>query len=346
MAAIPHLLFRVREGIYGADASAVREVVPLPELTSLAGAPTGVAGILNYRGRVIAVLDLELRLGHPRRAFALSDLVIVFEHEQRTFGLIVNEVLEVREIGAAQTDASPLPEDGLSPTVQLSPRIARLEGELVTLLSLSELLRPAEVLTAEGEGLEAVPPESAAGSAEVPPHVQAIFRERALSLAQSAEEEEDSNRLSLAVVELEAEYFGVDLASVREFADVNLVTPIPCCPAHVLGAVNLRGEILPLLDIRPALQLPAAEASGPRTMMVVQIGELRAGIVVDAVLDVLHLGAADTAVAPLAVRASADEHLTGTAPYGDRMLSLLDLPGIFARQDWIVNAEASARTGG
>jgi purine-binding chemotaxis protein CheW len=141
------------------------------------------------------------------------------------------------------------------------------------------------------------------------------------------------------VIALNGEWFGVDLESVREFADLREVTPVPCCPDHVVGTVNLRGEILTLVDVRKALSMSAPTSLQGAKMMVVQLGEVRAGVVVEQVLDVVHLSAADLAPAPYSVRSALEEHVAGMAGYRDRMLAILDLPGLFAREDWVVDAE-------
>src|SRR5581483_10681188 len=75
---------------------------------------------------------------------------------------------------------------------------------------------------------------------------RATFRERARSLARPVETQDFSGLLPLAVARLGAEYFGLPLPVVREFSDIAAVTRVPCCPPHVVGQMNLRGDILTL----------------------------------------------------------------------------------------------------
>ncbi len=149
------------------------------------------------------------------------------------------------------------------------------------------------------------------------PQEQAVFRERARSLAQALESQEQDEMPPLAVVRLGEELFGIDLQAIREFAELRSVTPVPCCPAHIVGQMNLRGDLITLLDIAGALGLPPTPGKANRKVVVVNSAELGAGVLVDEVLDVLSLRAADVSPAPASARAPGQEYLRGATPYGD-----------------------------
>ena len=338
MSTLPHLIFRLRGAQYGTEAPSVREVFLLPELTPVAGAPRPVVGVLNFRGKVIPVLDLALRMGYPSRPYRITDTVIVVEREAHQLGVVVEEVLEVVEIAPEETEPAPFSvppsPGGTAPAL----RVAKVDGEIITLIDVDDLLAAAG--DASLQNLAEVTDEESEPPDALDPADQALFRERARRLGVPLEEGESGNRVPIAVVSLNDEYYGVELGAVREFADARQVTPVPCCPEHVVGAVNLRGEILTLVDVRHVLHLPAPAERTSTQMMVVQLGEFRAGIMVDAVLDILHLDTANTAPVPYSVKSLVEEHVSGTAPYAGKMLAILDLPGIFAREDWIVDLEA------
>ena len=93
------------------------------------------------------------------------------------------------------------------------------------------------------------------------PWEREILLERARSLASNLEERSASQHIPLAIVGLGGEYFGVELATVREFTDLQRITPVPCCPSFIVGDMNLRGDILTVVDIRQALQMPVARGS-------------------------------------------------------------------------------------
>ena len=73
---------------------------------------------------------------------------------------------------------------------------------------------------------------------------RAVFRTRAHNLMQATESLEDAERIPLSIIQLGEECFGVGLGVVREFSHLRRVTAIPCCPPHIAGNMNLRGDIL------------------------------------------------------------------------------------------------------
>src|SRR5205814_10252811 len=111
---------------------------------------------------------------------------------------------------------------------------------------------------------------------------RAVFQERARTLSQPMEAQDYAGLRPLAVTRLGPEVFGFPLDVVTEFAAVGSVTRVPCCPPHILGQMNLRGDILTLIDIRSALQVPNG-ASIAKETVVVQSGDMLVGINVDEV---------------------------------------------------------------
>jgi purine-binding chemotaxis protein CheW len=150
--------------------------------------------------------------------------------------------------------------------------------------------------------------------------------------------------LALAVVKLDGEYFGVELHAVQEFCDIAQPSPIPCCPPHILGAISLRGNLLTLLDLSVALNLPRTEQSRGKAVIVrtstwpgSEMGEQAVGVAVDEVCEVVYLRQEELQAAPAALREQHGAEIKGTASYDDRMMTVLDLPALLAREEWIVN---------
>jgi purine-binding chemotaxis protein CheW len=193
-----------------------------------------------------------------------------------------------------------------------------------------------EALPAEAALEEAAEPETGGAyfCTEASPEERAVFRERALSLAQAQADKEAAGLVPIAVVELNGEYFGVGLELVREFTGIRHLTPIPCCPGHIVGNMNLRGNILTLVDIRNLLGLP-----DDSQVIVASLGELAAGVVVDQVYDIVYLDPGNLSPAPTAIHRAGDKYLDGTAPYGGKMMAILNLGTLLSAESLIVNEE-------
>jgi purine-binding chemotaxis protein CheW len=170
---------------------------------------------------------------------------------------------------------------------------------------------------------------------------RATLRQRADNLKQAVEGiKATSELMSLAVIGLNNEYFGLDLDLVREFIDVSNLTRIPCCPNHIIGNMNLRGEIVTLVDIRNVLNLPSTSVSVGTPAVVVQVDDIVAGLPVDEVLEMVYLNSDDVKPLPSVLSAFGEQYVRGTAFFEEKMLRLLDLPKIFTQGGLAVNEEA------
>ncbi|MGH7279499.1 MAG: chemotaxis protein CheW [Candidatus Rokuibacteriota bacterium] len=132
--------------------------------------------------------------------------------------------------------------------------------------------------------------------------------------------------LRACIVTLAAEPFAVDVRYAREVVGFASYTPVPRAPAHVLGVANLRGVVVPLVDVRPFLGLPPWTPPGTVRALLVEDAPLQAAIGID---DVLGLESFE-AITPLAElsRKEFGEFALGILARGDGFVTLLDSPGI------------------
>ena len=137
----------------------------------------------------------------------------------------------------------------------------------------------------------------------------------------------------LVVFDLAAETYGVDLGSVREIIRIQEITQVPRTPDFVEGVINLRGKVIPVIDLRKRFGFGAAEATKDSRIVVVDIGGHDIGAVVDAVTEVLRLSA-DAVEPPSSLITTADsEYLLGIAKLETRPIILLDLQRALAGED-------------
>ena len=93
----------------------------------------------------------------------------------------------------------------------------------------------------------------------------------------------------LVTVAVGEQQFAIDIMSVREIRGWHASTPLPNAPPYFLGMINLRGVILPVIDLSTRLGLGAAQLSASSVVIVVQIEERQVGLLVDAVCDILRV---------------------------------------------------------
>lgn len=142
---------------------------------------------------------------------------------------------------------------------------------------------------------------------------------------------------------LDAETYGVDILRVQEIRGWSPVTRIPKSPPHVLGVLNLRGSIVPIVDLRARFGLEHAEFTALTVIIVLSIvtpkGRSEFGLVVDSVSDVVDISVGDLKDTPnLGGKLNAD-FIQCLATVSDRMLILLDVDALIGR-DLISNDSA------
>jgi purine-binding chemotaxis protein CheW len=140
---------------------------------------------------------------------------------------------------------------------------------------------------------------------------------------------------------LGAEEYGVDILKVQEIRGYEKVTPIPSAPAYLKGIVNLRGVIVPLVDMRVKFGLPEPRYDATTVVVILRVAGRVIGLVVDAVSDVVGLAPADVKQAPALGSIVDGSYLAGLATRDERMILLLDIEKFLSSAEMNLLARAA-----
>lgn len=136
--------------------------------------------------------------------------------------------------------------------------------------------------------------------------------------------------------------YGVDILRVQEIRGWSAVTKLPQSPAHVLGVLNLRGSIVPIVDLRMRLALERAEYTSVTVIIVLSVvsaaGRRDFGVVVDGVSDVVDVKEADVRPPPELGSMTATDFIRGLVPVAERMVVLLDIDRLIGSDATSVSA--------
>ena len=135
----------------------------------------------------------------------------------------------------------------------------------------------------------------------------------------------------LITFQLGDQYRGVDIMAIREIRAWSPATPLPNVPEYVRGVVNLRGVVLPVLDLRYRLGWGMTEPSARHVIIVVRIGDQLQGIIVDAVNDIVSVSADDMQPLPDMGDTAAAQFLDGLATIDERLILILALERLVER---------------
>jgi purine-binding chemotaxis protein CheW len=139
------------------------------------------------------------------------------------------------------------------------------------------------------------------------------------------------------VFHLGREEFGIQVLKVREIMGIQDITAVPQTPPYVKGVINLRGKVIPVVDLRLKFGLPALEYSQRTCIIVAQVrgeaGQLLIGVVVDGVAEVLNLADADIEDTPAFGQEVATSYLLGMAKIKGKVKILLDIEQVLSSQE-------------
>ncbi len=136
---------------------------------------------------------------------------------------------------------------------------------------------------------------------------------------------------------LDKEEYGIGILKVKEIIGMTPITMIPRMPPYIKGVINLRGKVIPVIDLRLKLSMNEAEYSERTCIIVVEIsgasGQVLIGVIVDSVSEVLNVKEADIEDTPAFGARLNTEYILGMAKTGGRVKILLDIDRILSKQE-------------
>jgi purine-binding chemotaxis protein CheW len=139
--------------------------------------------------------------------------------------------------------------------------------------------------------------------------------------------------MQLVTFRLGEEQFGVPIGAVQEIVRLPEVTPVPEAPWFVEGVINLRGRIIPVIDLGRRLRLPDRPRTRKARILIVETDRRQVGLIVDAASEVLRLPPNAVEPPPPMISGIGVEYITGVGKLGDHLLVLLDLGKVLHPED-------------
>jgi purine-binding chemotaxis protein CheW len=129
------------------------------------------------------------------------------------------------------------------------------------------------------------------------------------------------------------EEYGVDIAQVQEIIRLVDITHVPRAPRFIDGVINLRGQLIPIIDLRTRFDMPRVEPTKSTRIVVTEISDKRIGIVVDSVSEVVNIPIENVEQAPEIVAGVGTEYIRSVGKLGDRLVIMLDLTMVVSAQE-------------
>jgi len=133
---------------------------------------------------------------------------------------------------------------------------------------------------------------------------------------------------------LEEEKYGVPVQQVKEVLRYSEITPVPGAPDYVLGIINLRGNVVTILDTRKRFALAPREVDDDTRILILEVAEQTVGILVDSVSEVMRLRASEIETAPNVGNDESSKYIQGVASRDSHLLILVDLDKLLSDSEW------------
>ena len=133
---------------------------------------------------------------------------------------------------------------------------------------------------------------------------------------------------------LENEKYGINVMQVQEVLRVTEIAPVPGAPSYVLGIINLRGNVVTVIDTRSRFGLASAEMDDSTRIVIIEAEEQVVGILVDSVAEVVDLKSSEIETAPNVGTEESAKFIQGVASHDDELLILVDLNKLLSDEEW------------
>jgi purine-binding chemotaxis protein CheW len=155
----------------------------------------------------------------------------------------------------------------------------------------------------------------------------------------------DNPIIQLVGFRLDNEDYAIAITKIQEIILMKPITRIPQVPDFIEGLINLRGSVIPIINLRKRFGLPPREVDDETRTIVVNIHDKTVGCIVDAVTQVMRINGDQIQPPPLAVLAVAHQYIAGLARLEDRLLIILDIERLFDEQSSVVSGQWSEKSG-
>jgi len=264
-ALISLLSFYVGQQEYALPLDRVREIILLPcHVSELPRPKTAVLGVVTLRDRLLPLVSLRTLLGLPTTTGQRGRVVVVSIGEG-TVGIVIDATREILRLDPEMVDPAPTLLTRGEGDAEITS-ICRLDGgrRLVALLSPDRLFR--------SDLVQRMLDEQMTNEPRLQPEMSAMADEQFI------------------IFRLGNQDYGIAIAAVSEVArPPERITRLPKSPAFIDGVMNLRGSVVPIVDLRRRFDLNGTEQSGSRRILMLAIGGIIAGFLVDSVSKIMKV---------------------------------------------------------
>jgi purine-binding chemotaxis protein CheW len=295
--------FLLDKAEYAIKIMQVKEIIRVPQIVKVPNCESYLDGVVSIRNNLLPMINLRAYFGMERLENNDQMRILVVDMGTFTAGIIVDRVSEVLRV---PTNVIQPPPKFSTDNVEQLVGVAKLKNGCRMIL----ILDPTKLISAE----------------EISSFNDIHEAEDTVSEDDAITSQVDEDKL--VIFRLGIEEYGIKIAHVQEINRMTEVTKIPRAPYYIEGIVNLRGNVIPALDLRKLFQLSEKQVTDATRIIIVNLDEKRTGIIVDSVSEVLNIDKRQIEAAPDILSSGVDSDYVegvGKLDAGKRMIMILDL---------------------
>lgn len=294
--------FHLGNDEFGADIMNVKEIVRVSEITKVPNVPLYVEGVCNLRGNVLPIIDGRTRFNMEKKDKDENSRVLVIDINGRATGVIVDRVSEVMRINSSEIEATP--------SIMRTENMDYLSGVLkldngnriILLLDLLKVLNAPEVQNIDLKDFSTD-----------------------LERIDNFIEKEIINEEQLVSFMVDKEEYAINIMQVKEIIRVIDIVKVPSTEDYIEGVVSIRNNLLPIINLRKYFGLEVVEINDHTRILIVDMGKITCGIMVDKVSEVKRVQESIIQPPP-SIFSNEEEPLKGVAKLdgGKRLIMILE----------------------
>ena len=305
--------FFVDDEVFAVDMGVVQEIIRMPSVVRVPLAAPALEGLANLRGKVLPMVSLRRMLGFKARAYNEATRAVVIDLGQ-SIGFVVDRVASVLSVDSSKIAAV---DETLRSTINsqwLSGQLKNMGGhKIIMVLDFEKLI-----------------------ASEFSQLSQAISHAPLVNISdlQEVDEPLPSDERQLVCFVVAGQEYAIVIDDVEETVPIPAhIVHVPHSQAHVLGMMTLRNRLLPLVSLRRMFDLPQYEANEHSRIVVVALGDVSVGVVIDSVNEVLRVAKIDMDTLPVLLARDGDlSDITEVCKLdeGRRLVSIISVAHLFS----------------
>lgn len=312
------VIFKIGQERWGLEMLDIQEIIRLVEITTVPESPY-MEGIINLRGKIIPIINMRKVMNIPEEPLSLNSRIVVVRADSGK-GFVVDAVEDIIEVGKDQIESV----QADMHIKEFVKGIIKIDEKLIILLDLNKILAMEGTKFTEDQQKN-IPQLSAEAAPGIDETVRRVLHFRAMEIAKVPLRDYVEKKLNLIVFLLQNEWYGIEEAELREILKVNKIFFVPYADSYMEGIVNVRGEIIPVLNLADFLGLKKSSFMPQSRILIIDKDKFKVGLLVDKVHEIVEFDKDTLQILSDVVSQETSPFIKGEFHWQNKVVTLLDV---------------------